>query len=132
MKTQRRSSDGPAGQPLRGCARGFAVLVYLPVYSRNLDVDSGVSFPCLCTVNFLIANISMISLAPWRTASKRRQKNRSRNLSYCEPKSDAKLQPLFILTKHLEEKKLKITHVNVSMGNLVHFLTYELLVAKTR
>ena len=28
---------------------------------RNLDVDSGVSFPCLCTVNFLIANISMNS-----------------------------------------------------------------------
>ena len=48
---------------------------YLSTCLRNLDVDSGVSLPCLCTVNFLIANISMNlsfrSAQPLKKASKK-------------------------------------------------------------
>ena len=52
MKTQRRLSACP--RPACPCQGrlGSAVLVFtLPVF-RNLDVDSAVSLPCLCTVNF--------------------------------------------------------------------------------
>ena len=48
---------------------------YLSTCLRNLDVDSGVSLPCLCTVNFLIANISMNSApAPHQDRPKKASK----------------------------------------------------------
>ena len=56
MKTQRRFVPCPGAASLPGRIK-CAVLCCLTCL-RNLDVDSGVSLPCLCTVNFLIANIS--------------------------------------------------------------------------
>ena len=75
MKTQRRFVHRAPAPPPSQAALGLAVLVSLPVFERNLDVDSGFPFPCLCTVNFLIANISMISASRVsRPLPKRRQK----------------------------------------------------------
>jgi len=108
MKTQRRCCPVPGPRARRlpaGAASDCAVLVFFSTCLLGILTWTR-RFPFLVSALsiFLIANISMISLAPRHTASKRRQKNRSRNLSYCEPKSDAKLQPLFILTKYFEEK----------------------------
>ncbi|MBR4829566.1 MAG: hypothetical protein IKZ92_07180, partial [Muribaculaceae bacterium] len=59
---------------------------------------------------------------PARNAPIRRQKNRSRNLTYCEPKSVAKLQPTGKPTKLLPRYFSKITYINISIANYGGFL----------
>ena len=97
----------------QGGAFGFAVLVSLPVCDRNLDVDSGFPFPCLCTVNFLIANISMTSASRLLDPIDKASKKTAHSIHASrEPKSDAKLQPSAIPTKSFRQKIYYLTHFN--------------------
>jgi len=83
--------SSPGTAPLLKGHRDLLCLLLYSTCIRNLDAGLG-RFPSLSLhcQNFLIANISMISLARGPTARKRRQKNRSRNLTYCEPQKRCK------------------------------------------
>ena len=84
---------------------GFAVLVSFTCHCRNLDVDSGVSLPCLCTVNFLIANISMNSSFTARIPPEKGVKKIAHAIFHIvSRKSVAKLQPHRKLTKYSDKK----------------------------
>ena len=64
---------------------------YLPVFGI-LTWTLGSSLPCLCTVNFPhCKHFNELSFPAHETARKRRQKNRSRNLTSCEPQKRCKI-----------------------------------------
>ena len=108
---------GPA--PLSGHP-GYAVLVsYL---SWNLDVDSAVSLPCLCTVNFPhCKHFNELSSAPRPLPTRRQKKPPTQSHESREPKSDAKLQPLAKPAKYFGKKIPNITSVNKFMAVFYRF-----------
>ena len=104
MKTQRRFVPCPGAASLPA---GFVVLCLfvLPVFGILTWTRKGVPFPCLCTVNILIANISMNeAFRHTRPPQKGVKKIAHAIYHLVSRKSVAKLQPPRKLTKYSEEK----------------------------